>query len=214
MLFGRTFFFRKMTMRLLLSPSSSTRPPDDDHRVLLLRYFPRERRTHRFVVFFFFFVVVVLENADCSCEQKATLFSATRRSSHSSSHANVVLAPQEHKALIFYSRVRRRKYLPTKRASPRACFIFASWSLCARTSYLPTILMTPRFTFYRFGFFVLFPRFFREKVGFSLAENHRPRRLRSIFSFFFGSVSWSDTERCHFPRWTDNHEKKSRRTQN
>ena len=32
---------------------------------------------------------------------------------------NVVLAPQEHKALIFYSRVRRRKYLPTKRASPR-----------------------------------------------------------------------------------------------
>ena len=85
MLFG-TFFFRKMTMRLLLSPSSSSRPPDDDHRVLLLRYFPRERRTHRFVVFFFF-VVVVLENADCSCEQKATLFSATRRSSHSSSHS-------------------------------------------------------------------------------------------------------------------------------
>jgi hypothetical protein len=82
MLFG-TFFFRKMTMRLLLSPSSSSRPPDDDH-FLLLRYYPRERRTHRFVVFFFF---VVLENADCSCEQKASLFYATRRYSHSSSRS-------------------------------------------------------------------------------------------------------------------------------
>ena len=189
-------------MRLLLSPSSSSRPSDDDHRVLLLRYFPRERRTHRFVVFFFF-VVVVLENADCSCEQKATLFSATRRSSHSSSHAT--------------SSSRRRN---TKRSySTRAFEEENTFQRNARL--LVPVLSSRRGLFARVPLicrqmmtvlrFIAFPRFF--EVGFSLAENHRPRSLRSIFSFFFGSFSWSDTE-MHFPRWTDNHEKKSRRTQN
>ena len=129
MLFGRTFFFRKMTMRLLLSPSSS-RPPDDD-RVLLLRYFPRERRTHRFVVFFFF--VVVLENADCSCEQKATLFSATRHSSHSSSHST-----SSRRNTRSYSTCALEENTFQRNERLLVPVLSSRRGLFARTSYLPT----------------------------------------------------------------------------
>ena len=117
--------------RVGLSPSSS-RPPDDD-RVLLLRYFPRERRTHRFVVFFFF-VVVLEKNADCSCEQKATLFSATRRYSHSSSSHSTSSRRNTRSystcALEENTFQRNERLLVPVLSSRRGLF--------ARTSYLPT----------------------------------------------------------------------------
>lgn len=163
MLFGRTFFFRKMTMRLLLSPSSS-RPPDDD-RVLLLRYFPRERRTHRFVVFFFF--VVVLENADCSCEQKATLFSATRHSSHSSSHST-----SSRRNTRSYSTCALEENTFQRNERLLVPVLSSRRGLFARTSYLPT--NDDRFIVW--CAFLVFSR-----VGFSLAENPLP----SVFEINF-----------------------------
>ena len=74
----------------------------------------------------------------------------------------------------------RRKYLPTKRTSPRACFIFASWSVCA---YL--LSADKWWPFYRL---VCFSRFF--EVGFSLAENPP----HSVFEINFFLFSWWDRD--------------------
>ena len=99
---------------------------------------------------------------------------------------------------------RSKKKIPSNETRVSSCLFYLRVVVSLRAYLLSADKWWP--------FYVLsFSRFF--EVGFSLAENHRPRSLRSIFSFFLLGFLVKQRD-AHSPWWTDNHEKKSRRTQN
>jgi hypothetical protein len=72
---------------------------------------------------------------------------------------------------------RSKKKIPSNETRVSSCLFYLRVVVSLRAYLLSADNNDDRFTVFSFS------RFSR-KVGFSLAENHRPRSLRSIFSFF------------------------------
>jgi hypothetical protein len=76
---------------------------------------------------------------------------------------------------------RSKKKIPSNETRVSSCLFYLRVVVSLRAYLLSADNNDDRF-FYRLV--LCFSLVFSRKVGFSLAENHRPRSLRSIFSFF------------------------------
>ena len=77
---------------------------------------------------------------------------------------------------------RSKKKIPSNETRVSSCLFYLRVVVSLRAYLLSADNNDERFFIVWFCAFL--PRFFEKSIGFSLAENHRPRSLRSIFSFF------------------------------